>query len=96
MNNPVSEDDIRQIEAVMQTYVEGGRTGSIDTLRPIFHEQATICGYVGPDLFVGPIGMFYDWHADNGPAVELTAEDMQIDVEGSAATVRIELANGRS
>lgn len=86
-------DDRSQIEAVMQTYIEGGRSGNNDLLRPIFHELATICGYVGPDLFAGPIQMFYDWHADNGPAADLVAGDMRIDVEGSAASVRIELGN---
>lgn len=84
-------DDHDHIEAVMQTYIEGGRSGSIETLRPIFHELATICGYVGPDLFAGPIQMFYDWHADNGPAADLKAGEPRINIEGSAATVRIEL-----
>lgn len=77
----------------MQVYIDGGRTGSVDTLRPIFHELATICGYVGPDLFAGPIQVFYDWHADNGPAADLVAGDIRIDVEGTAATVRIEIDN---
>ena len=90
-SNP--EDDIRQIEAVIQTYVEGGRTGSVETLRPIFHELATICGYVGPDLFAGPIAMFYDWHTENGPAADLETGETRIDVQGTAATVRIELDN---
>lgn len=91
MNESSTENDIRQIEAVMQTYIEGGRTGNVDTLRPIFHELATICGYVGRDLFAGPIAMFYDWHTDNGPAANLKAGETRIDVEGTAATVRIEL-----
>jgi hypothetical protein len=93
MSKPSPEDDIRQIEAVMQAYIEGGRTGSIDTLRPIFHELATICGYVGPDLFAQPIEQFYAWHQENGPAADLEAGDFQIDIEGTAATVRIELDN---
>ena len=93
MNNSVREKDIQQIERLMGTYVEGGRTGNVDTLRPIFHELATICGYVGPDLFAGPIEMFYDWHEDNGPAADLEAGDTKIDVEGSAASVCIELDN---
>ncbi len=93
MTDPTNNDDSHQIAAVMQTYIEGGQTGSIDTLRPIFHELAIICGYVGPDLFAGPIEMFYDWHADNGPAAELAAGDIRIDVEGSAASVRVELDN---
>jgi hypothetical protein len=85
--------DPRQIEAVMRTYIEGGRTGSIDILRPIFHELATICGYVGPDLFAGPIEMMYDWLAETGPAADLVAGDIRIDVEGSAASARVELDN---
>ena len=93
MNKPSPDNDIRQIEAVMQTYIEGGRTGSVDTLRPIFHELATICGYVGPHLFAGPIEMFYEWHAENGPATDLVAGDIRIDVEGSAASARVELDN---
>ncbi|WP_376696751.1 nuclear transport factor 2 family protein [Wenzhouxiangella sp. EGI_FJ10305] len=93
MNNPLAEDDIRQIEALMVTYIGGGRTGSVATLRPLFHELATICGYVGPDLFAGPIELFYDWHTENGPAADLEVGDSRIDVEGTAASVRIELHN---
>lgn len=93
MSKPSIEDDIRRIETLMQTYVEGGRTGSVDTLRPIFHELATICGYVGPDLFAQPIEQFYDWHQENGPAADLEAGDIRIDIEGTAATARIELHN---
>lgn len=93
MSDSDSPGDANQIEAVMQTYIEGGRTGSIDTLRPIFHEMATICGYVGPDLFAGPIEMMYDWLAETGPAADLVAGDIRIDVEGSAASARVELNN---
>ncbi|WP_376692229.1 nuclear transport factor 2 family protein [Wenzhouxiangella sp. EGI_FJ10409] len=93
MNSPLAEDDILQIKALMDTYIEGGRTGSVDTLRPIFHELATICGYVGPDLFAGGIEMFYDWHTENGPAADLEVGDIGLDVEGTAASVRIELDN---
>ncbi|AKS41201.1 nuclear transport factor 2 family protein [Wenzhouxiangella marina] len=93
MNDTMQNDDQKAIEALMATYVEGGRTGRSDLLRPVFHDLATICGYVGPDLFAGPIEMFYDWHADNGPAAELVVGDLRIDVEGSAASVRFELDN---
>lgn len=93
MSKPSPEADIHRIETLMQTYIEGGRTGSVDTLRPIFHELATICGYVGPDLFAQPIEQFYDWHQENGPAADLEARDIQIDIEGTAATARIELHN---
>jgi hypothetical protein len=93
MTHSEAEHDIQQIEALMATYIEGGRSGNIETLRPIFDELATICGYVGPDLFSGPIEMFYDWHAENGPAADLVAGEMRIDVQGTAASVRVELDN---
>lgn len=84
-------EDRRLIGEVMQTYIEGARTGSNDVLRPIFHDLATICGYVGPDLFAGPIEMFYDWHDENGPAENVRAGETTIDLQGTAASVRIEL-----
>ena len=86
-----NQDDLKQIEALMATYIDGGRSGNNEILRPIFHELATICGYVGPDLFAGPIEMFYDWHKDNGPASGLRADPAVISIEGTAASVRIEL-----
>jgi hypothetical protein len=78
----------------MQAYVEGGRSGSNELLRPLFHELATICGYVGPDLFAGPIQLFYDWHAENGPALGLRAGELRIDLEGSTASARINWTTG--
>jgi hypothetical protein len=94
MSTPQSNtDDARQIEALLQTYIDGARTGSNDQLRPIFHEMATICGYVGPDLFAGPIAAFYDWHTGNGPAADVKAGEVSIDIEGSAASARIEIEN---
>jgi len=91
MSTPDSRDDLQQIQSLMRTYVEGGRSGDNEVLRPLFHELATICGYVGPDLFAGPIQQFYDWHAENGPASGLRAGEPRIDLEGSTASVRIEL-----
>jgi hypothetical protein len=55
----LSEDE-RQIEALMTIYIHGARIGSSDHMRPIFHDLATICGHVGPDLFAQPIAGFYD------------------------------------
>lgn len=91
MTTHEAQQDLQQIQALMQTYVEGGRSGDNALLRPLFHDLATICGYVGPDLFAGPIQLFYDWHAGNGPAPGLRAGEPRIDLEGSAASARIEL-----
>ncbi len=89
----VMHSDEIAIRQVMELYVEGARTGRTDTLRPVFHELATICGFVGPDLFAGSIDLFYDWHDTNGPASALVASVERIDIGGTAATIRMELDN---
>ena len=93
MSNSERNDDARQIGALMETYIEGARRGSSDHLRPIFHDLATICGYVGPDLFAGPIAMFYEWHDSNGAAADIETGELHIDIEGTAASARIEIHN---
>ncbi len=43
------------IEAVLQHSLDGARSGRGDDMKPAFRPDATIFGYVGPDLFGGPI-----------------------------------------
>jgi hypothetical protein len=62
-------------------------------MKPAFHENATIHGYIGPDLFGGPIKLLFDWNDENGSATELKSRIANIDIEGTAATVRLELDN---
>ena len=74
-------------------YIAGAESGSVETLRPGFHPDATIYGYIGPDLFGGPIQMFFDWHESNGPAADMIARVDNISIEGSIALVRLEIDN---
>ncbi len=62
-------------------------------MKPAFHADATIFGYVVDDLFAGPIQQLFAWNDENGPATELEARIASIDVIGTAATVRLELDN---
>jgi len=87
----VSERDT--IAAVIQKYIEGGISGKGDDMKPAFHEGATIYGYIGPDLFGGPIQGLYDWNDSNGPAADLKTNIANIDIEGTIATARVELDN---
>lgn len=93
MHDATGNEDVGQIEALMQAYIEGARLGSSDHMRPLFHDMGTICGYVGPDLFASPIAGFYEWHDGNGAAAGVTARGLRIDMEGTVATVRIEIDN---
>jgi hypothetical protein len=82
-------DDRHQIAEVMTTYVEAARSGRTEDLRGLFHGLATICGHDGPDLFAGPIQLFFDWLDENGPAPGIRVSAKRIEVEGKAACVRL-------
>ena len=87
----VSEHDV--IAEVVQRYIDGARSGRGDDMKPAFHEDATIFGYVGPNLFAGPIQKLFDWNDENGPATGLQARLASIDLIDTVATVRLELDN---
>ena len=86
-------NDIDEITTVMQLYVDGARIGEGAAMKPAFHDDATICGYVGPDLFAGPIQELYDWNDGNGPATDIECRFTSIDVVGTAASVRVDVDN---
>ena len=79
------------ITKTLQHYIDGARTGSGDAMKPAFHEDATIFGYVGDDLFAGPIQGLFDWNDENGPATGLEVLGTDIDLASTVATVRLEL-----
>ena len=91
-----STTDASEHEAIartVQTYVDGGKSGKGEEMKAAFHSGATIHGYVGDDLFAGPIQQLFDWNDQNGPATELQSRITSIDVAGTIATVRLELDN---
>ena len=86
-------DEQEAITRALQHYIDGAKSGRSSEMRLAFHESATILGYEGKSLFGGPIQKLYDWHEKNGPARELEAQIVSIDIAGSAATARLELNN---
>ena len=86
-------NEVDEITKVMQAYVDGARTGKGAAMKPAFHHDATIFGYVGPDLFGGPIQGLYDWNDQNGPATDIQSRLTSIDVVGTAAHVRLDTDN---
>jgi len=81
------------ITNTIQLYIEGGRTGDTSIMKEAFHPDATIFGYVGADLFAGPIQQLFDWNDQNGAAVYLQGCITSIDIIETVATVRLELDN---
>ena len=89
MNN----DEHKRIESTIQHYIDGARSGKGNDMKPAFHKDATIFGYIGSDLFAGPIQKLFDWNDENGPATDIVSKIAQIDIEGSIATVGLESDN---
>ncbi len=81
------------IAKVVQHYLDGAKSGKGDDMKPAFHKDATIFGYVGTDLFAGPIQNLFAWNDQNGPATGLQARITSIDLIDTVATVRLELEN---
>ena len=85
--------DREMIKKVVQFYIDGAISGSGKGMKPAFHADATIYGYIGDDLFAGPIQNLFDWNDENGPATGLESKIADIDIVGTIATVRLELDN---
>lgn len=86
-------DDVRLIREAIQKYFDGARTGNSDIMKPAFHEEATMFGFIGPDLVAGTIQNLYDWNNENGAAADISSQITNIDIEGTIASVRAESDN---
>ena len=89
----VSLTEYDAISKTVHAYINGGISGRSSDMKPAFHADATIFGYIGPDLFAGPIQGLFDWIDQNDPATELQGRIASIDIVETVATVRLELEN---
>ncbi len=92
-NEPTDANEHEAIVTTLQHYIDGAKSGRGDDMKPAFHEDATIFGYAGADLFGGPIQKLFAWNDENGPATDLQARIASIDLIDTVATVRLELDN---
>ncbi len=90
-NAPTAVAEHDAIARTIEHYLNGARSGRGADMKPAFHEQATVFGYVGPDLFAGPIQGLFDWNVGNGPAAGIQARIASIDVCGTIAAARLEI-----
>ena len=94
MSEPTTKtSDHELIEKTIQFYLDGAKSGKGTDMQPAFHPDATIFGYIGDNLFAGPIRKLFEWNDDNGPATEREAQITRIDIAGTVATVHLELDN---
>lgn len=93
MSDATNLSDYESIAAAVQHYINGAMSGKGADMKPAFHEDAMIHGYIGSDMLGGPIQLLFDWNDENGPATDLNAYISSIDLVGTIATVRLELDN---
>ena len=92
-NSPTNGSERDAIIKVVEQYLDGAKSGRGNDMKPAFHKDATVFGYVGTDLFAGPIQNLFAWNDENGPATELQSRIASIDLVDTVATVRLELDN---
>ena len=93
MSIPTYVDEVNAITQVIELYVDGARSGKGAAMKPAFHDDATIFGYVGNDLFGGPIKGLFDWNDANGPAKGIKTKISSVDVVGTCANARVDSDN---
>lgn len=98
MTNATTPDStyVTAYDAVVRTvqhYVDGARAGRASDMTPAFHADATIFGYLGPDLVAGPIQLLFDHVDSSDAATDMQARFTSVDIVGSVATVRLDIDN---
>lgn len=77
----------------LQLYLDGGRVGSSDVMKPAFHQNATMFSSLDGVLDGGDIQTLFERVDARGPSPDLISEIGPIDVSHTTATVRVELHN---
>jgi len=93
ISHAIALNEYDAIAHTVQLYIDGGKTGDTAKMKEAFYPDATIFGYVGADLFAGPIQQLFDWNDQNGAATALEGRIASIDIVETVATVRLELEN---
>jgi len=80
-------DDTLAAKAVIADYIKGTEQSDPELLKSVFHENAVMAGYLGPDLLLGGPQPFFDAIAANKVGADYKGEITSISVTGRTATV---------
>ena len=90
MSNPSYVQDSNAIVEVVNKYIEGNSKASGATMKPAFHEKATVFGLNGTELFGPEIQELFDVIDQFPPSPDAQARFTRVDVVGTAANVRLD------
>lgn len=87
--------EYEEIVEVLNKYVQGVISGKSEMMKPSFHKDATMFGYVnGVDLVEGSIQNLYDGIDQGEASPNLKARIDILDLEGTVASARVILEDG--
>ena len=87
--------EYEEIVEVINKYVQGVVSGKSEMMKPSFHKDATMFGYVnGVDLVEGSIQNLFDGIDQGEPAPNIKARIDILDLEGTVASARAILEDG--
>ena len=82
-------DDTLAAKAVIADYIKGTRMSDPELLKSVFHENAVMAGYLGPELLLGSPQPFFDAIAANKVGADYQGEITCISVTGRTATATV-------
>ena len=86
-----TESEVEEVRQAVQQYIDGSYSGSVDTLRKVFHSKALMAGYLQGQLVIGsPEPFFADIEKHPSMAksgAPYKAEIKSVDVAGQIASV---------
>lgn len=80
-------------QSVVEAYVTGTRTRNVALLKEIFHENAMMSGWLGPDLLAGGPEPFYGALEANEVGDDYTSDIVDVTVSDKMATAHLEESN---
>ncbi|QBF29754.1 nuclear transport factor 2 family protein [Thalassococcus sp. S3] len=89
-------DRITEAVAVAQVataYTVATRNRDVAGLKQLFHENAVMSGYLGPDLMVGGPEPFYDHLSANEVSPDYQSALLSVEVTGMTACARVAESN---
>ncbi|MBR1649430.1 MAG: nuclear transport factor 2 family protein [Alphaproteobacteria bacterium] len=94
--NAMTETSVKDYEAVkaaLNKYLEAGKQGKSDIMKPAFLENAIMYTSAKGEVSGGAIQGLYDYIDANPAAPEIEAEITAIDIAGTVAYARVESNN---
>lgn len=89
----VSTQDFEDVIATVSKYVDGLRSGNVDSLSQAFYADAVMYGLTNGNLLGGPIKNLYDFVKSNGTAPDIKTRLDVLDITPTTAVVRVDMEN---